>query len=958
MTVVCIAGMHRSGTSMVSRMLNLCGVYLGQDNELLPANFDNPEGFWENINFIEINEKILSKFKGSWDNPPVFEPGWETSPLLDDIRLEAEKLVQAMNSRPVWGWKDPRTSITFPFWSNLIPDLKVIVCVRNPLEVAQSLEDRNNFPTGSSLELWRKYNDMLISAPRLENCIFTHYQSYFFDPQAELARILQLIGIPANSLAIDNACKRATPHLRHNISSLFELVEILADAQTSMNIARLYAKMCGYAGPIYLNYLRKKLPLEQEMLTNVIELGLLERLQHNDSTVQMLVELIIEKNQEIQSHGLIVNDLQRELEAHSADLRIYTNLVGGIPTRVLKIYALLWKMFNDLFPLNSVRRRLVRRIESGLVKSYKARKETRGEYQLWVNTFDIRGPRKRQAVISRIENFIEKPLLSILMPVYNPPLNFLNEAINSVRSQSYENWELCLADDHSPNPQVRRLIEKHMKEEPRIRCIFRTTNGHISESSNSALELAAGKYLVLLDHDDILHPHALYFVADEINKYPDVEVIYSDEDKFDEAGVRTNPYFKPDFDYDLLLSQNMVSHLGVYKTETVRRIGGFRTGFEGSQDYDLILRMVEVIEPGQIRHIPRVLYHWRVSEQSVAAGASAKPYAYLAAEKAIREHLARRKINASVRFIAELSSYDVNFKPPHLPPTVDVMISGQLSLENIEKCVNLVLYKAKYPNHKILCFVTDRTDSKEEALYERWEERFGISIIRNPDHLPHTRRLNQAIESSSAEFICLLNGNIVDATTHWLSRLIGLACQTGIGAISPIILSANRDIVHSGIILKPDDIFSHLFSGLRKGTGDYFGWSMIQRGFTALSGACLTINRARFLEMGGFKNELSSYYYSILDLCLELRKRGYRNIMAPAVELYISSDVAYNDGVAWLEDMKHSPHSELDEKYMIDRWQDWINHDPAFSPNLEIKKGEIILAWPPRGDIIWDTDPA
>ena len=218
----------------------------------------------------------------------------------------------------------------------------------------------------------------------------------------------------------------------------------------------------------------------------------------------------------------------------------------------------------------------------------------------------------------RIRALRRKPLISVLVPVYNPNLQFLQEAFDSVRNQVYDAWELCLADDASTDPAVRPLLEEMARSDERVRVEFRKTNGHIAACSNSALQLARGEWCALLDQDDLLAPHALAAVAAEIADYPAAGIIYTDEDKIDASSARSNPYFKGDWNHELLLGQNFINHLGVYRAALLREIGGFREGFEGSQDYDLALRCVEKLQPEQVRHIPRVLYHWRMAEGSVA----------------------------------------------------------------------------------------------------------------------------------------------------------------------------------------------------------------------------------------------------------------------------------------------------------------------------------------------------
>lgn len=262
-------------------------------------------------------------------------------------------------------------------------------------------------------------------------------------------------------------------------------------------------------------------------------------------------------------------------------------------------------------------------------------------FQEWIEMYDTMDNISRTKITSKISKLENKPLISVLLPVYNPPPKLLEQAILSVKNQLYKHWELCIADDGSTDLDIKKILDKHSLNDERIKVIYRIQNGHISEASNSALGLACGDFIALLDHDDVLSEDALYWVANEINEFPDVELIYSDEDKIDIKEKRFDPYFKCDWNYDLFLSHNMITHLGVYKTSIVKNIGGFRKGFEGAQDYDLALRFIEQIQSSNIKHIPRILYHWRVLEGSTALSCDEKPYAVIAGKNAINEHISR-----------------------------------------------------------------------------------------------------------------------------------------------------------------------------------------------------------------------------------------------------------------------------------------------------------------------------
>ncbi len=280
-----------------------------------------------------------------------------------------------------------------------------------------------------------------------------------------------------------------------------------------------------------------------------------------------------------------------------------------------------------------------------------------GDYARWMAAYDTIDDTMRQRLRSEISSMPTHPLISIVMPTYNARIDWLREAIESVRSQIYPHWELCIADDASSDVEVRRLLARYAKDDPRIKVEFRKENGHISAASNSAVDLVTGQWIALMDHDDLLPEHALFWMADAIRRFPDARLFYSDEDKIGASNQRCEPYFKPDWNLDLFYSQNFFCHLGVYDASLVRDVGGFRVGFEGAQDHDLVLRCIEKLEPSQIQHVPRILYHWRAHPQSTAQASEAKPYALEAGRRAISEHLARKGVEATVT--ADLSGYHV-----------------------------------------------------------------------------------------------------------------------------------------------------------------------------------------------------------------------------------------------------------------------------------------------------------
>ncbi|MDR8731964.1 Chondroitin synthase [Burkholderia pseudomultivorans] len=310
-------------------------------------------------------------------------------------------------------------------------------------------------------------------------------------------------------------------------------------------------------------------------------------------------------------------------------------------------------------------------------------------YAEWVRRYDQIDDATRIAILGRISGFASAPLISVVMPVYNPDPKWLAEAIESIRGQLYPYWELCIADDVSTDPAIRPLLERYASQDQRIKVAFREKNGHISAASNTALELVTGTWVALFDHDDLLPEHALYCVADAIVRDPSIRMIYSDEDKIDGAGKRREPYFKCDWNPDLFLSQNMFSHLGVYQKALLDEVGGFREGYEGSQDYDLALRCVERAGAGAIHHIPRVLYHWRVHAESTASGTDAKPYAVVAGERALNDHFDRMGIHAMAEYAG--NGYRARYEMPNPAPLVSLIIPTRNGLDLLRQCIRSIV---------------------------------------------------------------------------------------------------------------------------------------------------------------------------------------------------------------------------------------------------------------------------
>jgi glycosyltransferase involved in cell wall biosynthesis len=415
---------------------------------------------------------------------------------------------------------------------------------------------------------------------------------------------------------------------------------------------------------------------------------------------------------------------------NSHDLAVALACCSTDPKFLAQLGATGRRTFEHHFTLDRFGTHFAELLESIRKREIVRRSVTSISYEDWIAQFDAATPSDRAALRHQLCALRRQPAISIILPVYNPDLKVLAAAIGSVERQLYERWELCIADDASTDPGVRPFLEEKSRADTRIKVIFREKNGHISACSNSAIKLATGEWCALLDQDDAFAEHALAFVALEIGRHPEAGLIYSDEDKIDADGVRSNPFFKPDWNPELFLGQNYINHLGVYRTELLHAIDGFREGFEGSQDYDLALRCVERLEPTQVRHIPRILYHWRAVAGSLAAVADAKPYAKEAARRAIGDHLRRQKIAGRVEPCPEnIESHRVVYEVPEPLPKVSIVIPMRDRVELIEQCFASIRERTDYPFIELVIVDNGSIETATLEFLRKMEQEKGTQIV-------------------------------------------------------------------------------------------------------------------------------------------------------------------------------------------------------------------------------------
>ena len=566
-------------------------------------------------------------------------------------------------------------------------------------------------------------------------------------------------------------------------------------------------------------------------------------------------------------------------------------------------------------------------------------------YLDWINAYDTLRDVDVDAIKGRITAMERRPTFSIIMPTYNTPPQWLRLVIESVQEQLYPDWEFCIADDRSPNEEVRTILSEYAAKDSRIKLVFREKNGHISAASNSALEVATGEFIVLLDHDDELPRHALYVVAEEINACPDADIIYSDEDKIDGDGKRFDPYFKSQYNPDLFLSHNMISHLGVYRTSLIREIGGFRSDFDGSQDYDLALRAVERTTPEQIRHIPMIMYHWRAIPGSVALSGDQKDYAHIKARAAIKAHLDRTgRPQADIVPTHTGTVHRVTYPVPDPAPTVSVIIPTRNGADLLRKCIDSLLKHTRYPDIEIL-IVDNGSDEDDTVTYLAELETKGTAkLIRYDKPFNYADMNNQAVEVATGTVLCFLNNDIEIIHGDWLDNMVGHALRDEIGAVGAKLYFPTDTVQHAGVVLTPKHVAWHAFTHLPRNDPGYVGRAILQQNYLAVTAACMVVERAAFEAVGGFDAENFPVSYNDIDLCLRLLQSGRRTFWTPFAELYHHQSASLCLPQTKERIVQHQREVEV----FRGRWAHLIEDDPFYSPNLTERFEDFSLAFPPR----------
>ncbi len=554
-------------------------------------------------------------------------------------------------------------------------------------------------------------------------------------------------------------------------------------------------------------------------------------------------------------------------------------------------------------------------------------------YQEWINKHELITD---SFALQNIKGFKHQPLISVIVPVYNPQKQLLIECIESVINQSYDNWELCLADDNSPDKGVCEVLAEYAAKDRRIKVVFREENGHISDASNSALKVATGQWSALLDHDDELHVHALYHVAEILNQFPQTEFIYSDEDKIDEDGVRSGPHFKADWNLDLLYSQNYVSHLGVYKTNIINKIGGFRKGYEGSQDFDLLLRYSREIDHANIVHIPKVLYHWRMVEGSTALASEEKTYTTDAGIQALKDHFKALNKEVTVEKGAGANMYKVNWRIANAP-LVSLIIPTYNGYEITKQAIESILEKTTYQNYEILLVDNNSDDPIALEYFKELDRHEKISVLRYPYPFNYSAINNFAAKQAKGSIIGLINNDVEVITPEWLTEMASHAQREDIGCVGAMLYFDNDTIQHAGVICGLGGVAGHSHKYFHRDHPGYFYRLKLVQNLSAVTAACLLVRKSVFEEVSGLNEKDLKVAFNDVDFCLKVQAAGYRNLWTPYAELYHYESISRGAE----DNPEKVARFNKEVGYMKNIWGTDKKVDPCYSPNLSLEREDF-----------------
>ena len=594
-----------------------------------------------------------------------------------------------------------------------------------------------------------------------------------------------------------------------------------------------------------------------------------------------------------------------------------------LPKIMFKTIKLMWKRHHFIIPFRMMKQyfnSFLNNIDCKNVDELFYNPLVDLDYRKWIN--------EQENNIS-YENLKYKPLISVIIPTYNVSKKLLSECIDSVLNQSYDNFEICIADDNSSNDETINTLKKYEKNK-KIKVVYRDINGHISEASNSAIDIASGEYIALLDNDDVLDKDALYYMVLELNKDKSLDMVYSDEDKLDFNGERCFPHFKPDFSLDTLLSSNYICHFTIIRRSIVNKLGGFRSEYNGAQDYDLFLRVVDKTQ--KIGHVSKILYHWRMTEGSTSSKGGNKNYAYDAGKRALDDYFCRNNINALVHLIGEPQMYQVEYLYDK-EPLISIIIPTKDRSDILDNCLNSIYSKTSYNNYEVIVIDNNSTEEKTFDLLSSYKKKYdNFSFYRYECEFNYSYLNNEGVKKSKGDYIVLLNNDTEVISGDWLSYMVGYAMQKHVGCVGAKLLYPNRTIQHSGVVIGCGGIAMHALVSTGENEFGYFGRLVSVYDWSCVTAACLMVSKDKFNLVNGLDENIKVAYNDV-DFNLKLLDKGLNNVVLPFVKLYHYESLSRGDDLSDSQIKRFKKETD----FMCDKWETKLLSDKFYNDNLSYK---------------------
>ena len=564
-------------------------------------------------------------------------------------------------------------------------------------------------------------------------------------------------------------------------------------------------------------------------------------------------------------------------------------------------------------------------------EKYNLKYET--QYDYWMMKNDITPAEIKKQLEYKFEY---NPKISILTPLYKTNTDFFRELLYFMEQQTYSNWELCLADG---SPEPLEEIQSMIKGDERIKYKYLNKNNGIADNTNEALKLATGDFIALMDHDDTLSIDCLFENVKAINENKDVQFLFSDEDKIYSVGdQRFGAHFKPDFAIDTLRSENYICHFTVLRKDVVEKLEGERSDYDGAQDFELVLRASEIVDHKNIIHIPKILYHWRLSETSTAANAEVKPYAYIAGAKAVQDHLNRLNIDATVTRSEHFGLYNTVYKVKD-NPKVNILIINKDDTEKIDKCIKSLLEKTSYNNFEIDVIDNNSEEKIVEDYYNKLIENERIRVLYYNDDFENVSKIiNYGVENTDSEYILLLDKNIEVKDPKWLEIMIGTCQRDDVGVVGAKILYPDDTVEHAGLILGMTPLIGNIHNGINEFDPGFFARAIVRQDLSAVSGKCLMTKRKILNEVESFNEKFPNILYDA-DYCLKVKKNGYMIVYDPLVKIYIHEEKMEKIDLNLVVEQNKTEY-ELFQKV----WKEELeNGDPYYNKNLDLNNIHCLI---------------